>query len=55
MSDLFFENDSYDDDSDDEEIQEPSARMECSERSSAQGTKLAHKNKYINKIRDLGI
>ena len=40
-------------DSSEEEGVEPSAKIEASEMSSAQG-RLTHKNKYINKIRDLG-
>jgi hypothetical protein len=40
-------------DSSEEDGVEPSAKVEASEISSAQG-RSTHKNKYINKIRDLG-
>ena len=51
MSDLFFEKESLEYDS--EEEAERSARVEGSERSS-HNPQAVHKNKYINKIRDLG-
>jgi hypothetical protein len=53
MSDLFFDKESEQDYSFNEEM-DPSGRVDGSERSSNHNSRTVHKNKYINKIRDLG-